>query len=39
VITPPTTSMSFVGRIPVINNPNWIPVNDSQTTNWVPVAA
>jgi hypothetical protein len=31
--------MSIVGSAPVLKNPNWVNIDDSQTANWVAVAA
>ena len=39
VITPAKGTLMLAGSAPVISNPNWTNINDSQTPNWVPVAA
>ena len=39
VITPPTGQLVLVGSAPVLKNPNWVNIDDSQTANWVAVAA
>jgi hypothetical protein len=39
VITPAQGQLTLVGGTAVINNPNWTPINDSQTPNWVAIAA
>jgi hypothetical protein len=39
VLTVPTRSLSLVGSAPVLKNPNWVNIDDSQTANWVAVAA
>jgi hypothetical protein len=39
VITPPTGQLVLVGSEPVLKNPNWVNIDDSQTPNWVLVAA
>jgi hypothetical protein len=31
--------LSLVGSAPVLKNPNWVNIDDSQTANWVAVAA
>jgi hypothetical protein len=38
-LTVPTGSLSLVGSAPVLKNPNWVNIDDSQTANWVAVAA
>jgi hypothetical protein len=39
LITPPTGQLVLVGGTPIIKNPNWVNIDDSQTANWVAVAA
>jgi len=39
VVQPASGVLSLVGSAPTINNPNWTPIDDSQTPNWLPVAA
>jgi len=35
VITPAAGQLSLVGGTPIIKNPNWVNIDDSQTPNWV----
>jgi hypothetical protein len=39
VITPASGNLFLVGSAPVLKNPNWVNIDDSQTANWVAVAA
>jgi hypothetical protein len=39
VITPAAGQLNLVGSAPVLKNPNWVNIDDSQTANWVAVAA
>ena len=39
IITPSTGSLSLSGNTPIINNPNWVTINDNQTPNWTLIAA
>jgi hypothetical protein len=39
VLTIPSGSVNLVGSAPVLKNPNWVNIDDSQTANWVAVAA
>ena len=39
VITPPTGAIAITGSAPIINNPNWVNIDDSQTPNWQLIAA
>jgi hypothetical protein len=39
VIKPAAGQLNLVGSAPVLKNPNWVNIDDSQTANWVAVAA
>jgi hypothetical protein len=39
VLRPGTGSMVTAGSAPILKNPNWVNIDDSQTANWVAVAA
>jgi hypothetical protein len=39
VIRPAAGQLNLVGSAPVLKNPNWVNIDDSQTANWVAVAA
>jgi len=34
VIRPPSGQLVLVGGVPVLKNPNWVSIDDSQTPNW-----
>jgi hypothetical protein len=36
---PSIANLFLVGSAPVLKNPNWVNIDDSQTANWVAVAA
>lgn len=38
-ITLATGAIGITGSAPLIKNPNWTPVNDTQSANWLPIAA
>ena len=39
ILTPPTGILTLVGKTVTIVNPNWIIINNTQTPNWVRIAA
>lgn len=39
VITPPSGALVLGGNAPIIKNPNWVTIDDSQTPNWQLIAA
>lgn len=39
VITPPSGALTVAGNAPIIDSPNWVIIDDSQTPNWQLIAA
>jgi hypothetical protein len=39
LIRPPAGQLTLVGGTPIIKNPNWVSIDDSQTPNWQRIAA